>query len=104
MPALRAKYAERILVWLLPDSCQESATLGRVQSGVAAGHRAATRSALDGFRTTPDTRGAGMSHLNNRLGASNWRARARGAPKARARRGQRRAAERSGAALIINKD
>jgi hypothetical protein len=42
-----------------------------------------------------------MSHLINRHAASSWRARARGAPKARARRGQRRAAERSGAALFI---
>jgi len=39
-----------------------------------------------------------MSHLVNRDRASSWRARARG-PQARARRGQRRAAERSGAAL-----
>jgi hypothetical protein len=32
---------------------------------VAAGHRAATRSALDGFRPAPENREAGMSQPSN---------------------------------------
>jgi hypothetical protein len=39
------------------------ATLSQVQSTVAAGHRIVTRSALDGFRSTPENRHAGTSQL-----------------------------------------
>ena len=40
-----------------PDSCH-SGDSWPGSSGVAAGHRAATRSALDGFRPTPENREA----------------------------------------------
>jgi hypothetical protein len=62
----------------------------------------ATPSALDGFRPTPDNRKRDEPSWSIgrllRVGAP-----VRAGPQARARRGQRRAAERSGAALILGR-
>jgi hypothetical protein len=60
----------------------------------------ATRSALDGFRATPDTRKAGMSHLIIvASGRPGRRVRASGAPRPERGAGSAVAAERSAAAL-----
>jgi hypothetical protein len=85
---------ELFVAAILPssDTCQGPATLGRVQSRMAGGHRGqATRSALDGFRPTPDKRTRGMSPLSQGLSPGGRAAR----PRSRAglkqeRRGKRR--------------
>lgn len=83
---------------LIPDSCQGRCRPGSVEGGRRPSPQA-TRSALDGFRPTPDNREAGMSHPGQSASSIDL-ARPRAGPQARARHGQRRAAERSGAALI----
>jgi len=64
----------------IPDSCLQPATLGRVLSGVAAGHRRRRRVALStGSGRRRIIRKRGWANLVSRLGASSWRARASGA-------------------------
>ena len=56
---------------LIPRWLHRPATLGRVQSGVAVGHRRqATRSALDGFRSTPMASRHGPQSASDRASSS----------------------------------